>query len=262
MSDQAPPQWAEDPSGRHRYRYWDGTRWTAHIYDGPAPPQGPPQAHDAVTTPITPPEPTVVAPHERAVVEPEEHGYVAEAEATDFTDDEPHGRRGGGGRGRGGDPIRAAFLKGAAAGGGVVALLAILATVVLGGGDGGDVSTTSTTKDKSTTTSTAVVTTLPTPTTLPPGRPPSEVRVIVLNGSGVGGAASTKEAELKKLGYNVTSIGNADVRDGSTVGCRPGFENEAAALAAAAGTGVTVAAFPNPEPANSSNADCVLTMGK
>jgi len=105
------------------------------------------------------------------------------------------------------------------------------------------------------------VTTLPVPTTLPPGRPPSEVRVIVLNGSGVGGAASTKEAELKKLGYNVTSIGNADVRPGSTVGCRPGFENEAAALAAASGTGVTVSTFPDPEPANSSNADCVLTLG-
>ena len=29
MSDQGvPAQWAADPSGRHRFRYWDGARWT------------------------------------------------------------------------------------------------------------------------------------------------------------------------------------------------------------------------------------------
>ena len=24
-------QWAADPSGRHQYRWWDGTRWTEHV---------------------------------------------------------------------------------------------------------------------------------------------------------------------------------------------------------------------------------------
>lgn len=26
-------QWAADPTGVHRWRYWDGTRWTAEISD-------------------------------------------------------------------------------------------------------------------------------------------------------------------------------------------------------------------------------------
>lgn len=29
----APADWLPDPSGRHRLRYWDGERWTAHVSD-------------------------------------------------------------------------------------------------------------------------------------------------------------------------------------------------------------------------------------
>lgn len=25
------PQWAADPTGRHEFRYWNGTRWTAQV---------------------------------------------------------------------------------------------------------------------------------------------------------------------------------------------------------------------------------------
>ena len=33
-ADAAPPGgWYPDPSGRHRHRYWDGQRWTAHVHD-------------------------------------------------------------------------------------------------------------------------------------------------------------------------------------------------------------------------------------
>ncbi|MEX0664150.1 MAG: DUF2510 domain-containing protein [Acidimicrobiia bacterium] len=269
MSDQgssAPPQWADDPSGRHRFRFWDGSRWTAHVYDGPSPPEGAPGAGGDDHSMFAPDARVVVAPTERPVVEPEHHEYAAEVEPEDLPDEGRRGRRGGSGRGRGrgrggsANPTRATFLKGAAAGGGVVALIAILATVVLGG-DGSKVSTTTTTKDESSTTTTSV-TTLVTTTTLAPGRPPSEVRVIVLNGSGVGGGAGTMETKLKGLGYNVTSIGNADERTGTAIGCRPGFEAEAAALAAAVGSGATVGTFPTPEPANSADADCVVTLGK
>jgi hypothetical protein len=28
-----PAQWYADPSGRHAYRYWDGTRWTSNVAD-------------------------------------------------------------------------------------------------------------------------------------------------------------------------------------------------------------------------------------
>ena len=29
----APASWYPDPAGRHQYRYWDGTAWTAHASD-------------------------------------------------------------------------------------------------------------------------------------------------------------------------------------------------------------------------------------
>lgn len=28
-----PPLWHPDPTGRHQYRYWDGTSWTAYVSD-------------------------------------------------------------------------------------------------------------------------------------------------------------------------------------------------------------------------------------
>jgi hypothetical protein len=27
----APPGWQPDPSGQHRWRWWDGQRWTQHV---------------------------------------------------------------------------------------------------------------------------------------------------------------------------------------------------------------------------------------
>jgi hypothetical protein len=32
-----PPGWHPDPSGQHRFRWWDGTRWTAHTWDESTP---------------------------------------------------------------------------------------------------------------------------------------------------------------------------------------------------------------------------------
>ena len=29
----SPPQWAADPTGVHRWRFWNGTRWTAETAD-------------------------------------------------------------------------------------------------------------------------------------------------------------------------------------------------------------------------------------
>ncbi|MFN8036723.1 MAG: DUF2510 domain-containing protein [Acidimicrobiia bacterium] len=29
----SPARWAADPSGRHQYRWWDGSRWTEHVAD-------------------------------------------------------------------------------------------------------------------------------------------------------------------------------------------------------------------------------------
>jgi hypothetical protein len=43
-----PPMWAADPSGRHQFRYWDGTAWTESVADNGAEskdplPTGPPE---------------------------------------------------------------------------------------------------------------------------------------------------------------------------------------------------------------------------
>lgn len=30
---QAPPSWQPDPTGRHQFRYWDGSTWTEYVSD-------------------------------------------------------------------------------------------------------------------------------------------------------------------------------------------------------------------------------------
>jgi hypothetical protein len=33
VSTLPPACWAADPSGRHQYRWWDGSTWTTNVYD-------------------------------------------------------------------------------------------------------------------------------------------------------------------------------------------------------------------------------------
>ena len=33
MTSATPAGWFPDPSARHEFRYWDGTRWTEHVSD-------------------------------------------------------------------------------------------------------------------------------------------------------------------------------------------------------------------------------------
>src|SRR5262249_44306235 len=44
------PQWARDPTGRHDYRYWDGTQWTGHVINGGPLPTAPPDDGEAPPT--------------------------------------------------------------------------------------------------------------------------------------------------------------------------------------------------------------------
>jgi len=90
---------------------------------------------------------------------------------------------------------------------------------------------------------------------------PSQVRVLVLNGSGTAMAAATKANALRGLGYAIAGTGNAPVQTGTTVACNTGFEKEAQELVKAVGS-ATVAAFPNPPPTGAENADCIVTLGK
>lgn len=52
----APPGWHPDPSGRHQHRYWDGTRWSAHVSDAGQ------VSTDDLGSPAPPVEPTAGTP--------------------------------------------------------------------------------------------------------------------------------------------------------------------------------------------------------
>jgi len=123
----------------------------------------------------------------------------------------------------------------------VIAALAVaLASVACGDGGG------STTAGSTTSTSSV--------------RPPAEVRLFVLNGSGVERAAATKADELRGLGYAIAGVGNAPEQPGTVVACRPGFEGETVELAAVLRT-ATIVAFPEPEPDGVADADCIVGLG-
>jgi hypothetical protein len=103
--------------------------------------------------------------------------------------------------------------------------------------------TTTTTRSTVTTTTAKAVTT----TTV---HKPSQVRVKVYNASDIQGQAPQSPANL------------TPVRTGKFVECRSTFEKDAASLATAVGTGTTVVAFPSSPPAGSSDADCLVILGK
>jgi LytR cell envelope-related transcriptional attenuator/Protein of unknown function (DUF2510) len=252
MSDQGnsvPPCWAVDPSGRHRFRYWDGTAWTGHVFDGEVPPVAPPG-----------PPPTESLPQQPALAEPlvsERIPYVAEPH-----DEHPAEEPGTPERRRAG--ARRSFWTGVLVGGLVVAILAAVAWVTLDGNGSSEteVSTPATTSTSRQTTSTTLApsSSAATSTTVA-ARPPAEVRVEVLNASGTAGAAGSMATTLEAAGYMIADVGDATARQGTVVACKPGFEAEAAALAEAVGSGATTEPFPTPPPTGSTDVDCVVTLG-
>jgi LytR cell envelope-related transcriptional attenuator len=151
---------------------------------------------------------------------------------------------------------------------GVAAVIGVL--VLLRGGDDSSSATdrlnaipktTPSTTATSSPTTTSPTTTSPTTTTLDPGRPPQQIRVSVVNASGVARAAATKSDALGALGYQMVGLANSAARTGSAVQCKPGFEKEAPVLARNVGGTVGVEPFPNPPPAGSTSADCVVVLG-
>jgi hypothetical protein len=249
--DSVPPCWAADPSQQHRYRWWDGTAWTGHVFDGDVPPTG------------APGPPPTEAPSLELGTE-----WWSESERTPSrlelddeypadTDEEPgtHARH---------RPVRdrREFLMGALAGGIVVAVLAAIAWVTLGGSSDTKVATpaTTTTSRQETTTTVAPSSTVASSTTVAV-RPPGQVRVEVLNGVGTAGAAAAQATKLENAGYAIAGTGDATRRQGTVVTCKPGFDAEAAALAQAVGSGATTEPFPTPPPAGSEDADCVVILG-
>jgi hypothetical protein len=149
-------------------------------------------------------------------------------------------------------------LRSAARGAVLVGLAVVIGIVLLqvvdkgGGGGGGGVAPPVTRgNDRSTTSTTGAS-----------GRPPSSVRVLVLNASGLSNAAGTKANELRGLGYAIAGTGNAAQTVGTTVACTSGFTKEADALAKSVGAGTSVVPYPSPAPQGAENADCIVTLGK
>jgi LytR cell envelope-related transcriptional attenuator/Protein of unknown function (DUF2510) len=220
--DLAPPQWAPDPTGRHDYRYWDGSEWSEHAADGSVPPGPPPEA--------------AAPPPTRA---PAQSGPRTETA----------GRRRRGSK-RGGYWL--GVLTGA------VMVAGAVAVAVFGFRVSVNSKGTNTRKVSSATSTTRAATT----TTVNPGRPVQQVRVEILNGSAIPRAAGTKAFALGALGYQIAGIGNAPEHQGSVVQCKPGFELEAVTLAKNVAANTTVGPFPNPPPTGSAKADCVVLLGR
>jgi hypothetical protein len=134
----------------------------------------------------------------------------------------------------------------------IVVLLAVAINTVVGNGNATSTATTLPTVPVSSTTTTTVI----------PTRPPQQVPLQILNGSGVAKAAATKATSLGALGYPIVGTGNAALRTGTTIGCKSGLDAEAAALVTALGAGASVVPFPTPTPVGSATAACVVTIGR
>lgn len=92
-------------------------------------------------------------------------------------------------------------------------------------------------------------------------RAPSEVKVLVANGSDVNGAAGVQTNALKALGYVTANPGNAARVPATVVYFTTGYEGEAAALAAAIGAPATaVQALPTPAPVDDMALSNVLVV--
>jgi hypothetical protein len=180
----------------------------------------------------------------------------------------PRGRGRGAGRNIAATATRGAVLIGLAVVIGLVLLQVVDDAKGGGGGSsggssgGGAVTTTATTAadGSSTTTTTTTVATNG-------ARPPSEVQVQVLNGSGVAGAAAQRSNDLKAKGYQVVPAGNAPApRTGTAVQCKSGYAKEAQALVNTLGTlsiHATIEPYPNPPPVGvNTQANCLVILGR
>lgn len=93
-------------------------------------------------------------------------------------------------------------------------------------------------------------------------RPPAQVQVLVLNGSDTVGAAKAMTQKLQPAGYQTLPPTDGPKRTGTVVWFTPGFERECTALATAVGGAPKVEAVPNPPPAGTDRANCVVVIGK
>ena len=94
-----------------------------------------------------------------------------------------------------------------------------------------------------------------------PIKPPAQVAVLVLNGSGRPGAATTQSNALKAKGYQTLIPADATHRTGNIVYFKPGFDRECTTVAASVDGAPKVEAIPSPPPTGSDTANCVVILG-
>jgi len=97
------------------------------------------------------------------------------------------------------------------------------------------------------------------------GRPPGEVTVIVLNGSGKAGVAGTNTLTIGAAGYKMAGPANANAQiDKTAVYYATDYQDEATAVAAVLGKPAdSVAALPAPAPGpGADKANVVVVLGK
>jgi hypothetical protein len=150
---------------------------------------------------------------------------------------------------------------------GVAVVIGIVLLQIGDDDDNGPQSTAGSTTPKTTqpaaTTTTGSSTTA---STTPTPRPPSEVRVIVLNGGAEAGQAGDMSDALKVKGYtNQPQPANdwtGHEQTGNSVTCADGYTREGTALAIAVGDGTkTTFPYPAPPPPFSETVDCVVVVG-
>jgi hypothetical protein len=157
---------------------------------------------------------------------------------------------------------------GGALGRGIVllAIAMVIGIVLLNATDaappGAQVTTKGTTPAKSSGGSSGTTTTVA-PTTTLPTHAPRDVKVIVANASSVPKVGATVSDALKPPGYNVLAPANAAAVKDSAVYFVPGYDRDAAAIAAALQFPATaVKPVPNPPPlADSKGANVVVIVG-
>jgi len=98
------------------------------------------------------------------------------------------------------------------------------------------------------------------------GRPTNQVRIQVLNGSGIAGNARDKSNVLKSLGYSTIDPGDTATQAGSTLACKKGFEKEQFFLKITLDNKqipVSIVPFPAPAPsaAKVDQIDCLVVLG-
>ena len=122
---------------------------------------------------------------------------------------------------------------------------------------GGTTDTTSSTGGGDSSSSTTTPTTASTPV-----KPPAEVAVLVLNGSGRPGAATAQSNTLKAKGYQTLTPADTPRRaQGNIVYFKAGFDRECTTVATNVDGAPKVEPVPSPPPTGSESASCVVILG-